>query len=47
MGGQPLTVNLTINAPTGDAGDIASEVSKALTRIFEGDLLQSGGGGAP
>jgi hypothetical protein len=47
VGGQPLTVNLTINAPTGDAGDIASEVSKALTRIFEGDLLQSGGGGAP
>lgn len=46
-GGGPVSVTLTINAPTGDAQDIAAAVEQALTRVFEGDVVHLGGGTQP
>lgn len=41
------TFQITINAPTGDAEDIAAAVGRELTRILEGDVVQVGAGTSP
>ena len=46
-GGSSTTYQITITAPSGDAGDIAHEVERVILRIADGAALQLGGGEVP